>query len=34
MPIRRLPLATFIAIAATTLLGSGVARADWPDHPI
>jgi tripartite-type tricarboxylate transporter receptor subunit TctC len=34
MPIRRPLLATFIAIAATALLGAGAARADWPDHPV
>jgi tripartite-type tricarboxylate transporter receptor subunit TctC len=34
MPIRRVLLATFIAIAATALLGAGGARADWPDHPV
>jgi len=34
MSIRRTLLATLAAIAATALLGTGAACADWPDHPI
>jgi tripartite-type tricarboxylate transporter receptor subunit TctC len=35
MPARRFLPATIIAFAAAVVLfGSGVARADWPDHPI
>jgi tripartite-type tricarboxylate transporter receptor subunit TctC len=34
MQFRRILLPTFAAIAATALLWTGAARADWPDHPI
>jgi tripartite-type tricarboxylate transporter receptor subunit TctC len=34
MHARRFVLLTLPALAIGTLLGMGVARADWPDHPI
>ena len=34
MHARSFVLATVTTFAAATLFGSGVARADWPDHPV